>query len=521
MKARLSVPVAVLSSVIALFAAGCGGSGSSTGSDPASLAPPDALLFIEGTVQPNGQMAEDIDQIAGTVAGVDNLGNLIVSELESSAEDNGEPFDYATEVKPWLGEKAGIYFRSFDGDNLTDFSLAVQTTDADAAKEFVDKRAGESNDEPKKGSYEGNTFYSEDGEGPTVGVVGDFFVIAESSSSFKDAVDASEGDSLADQSAFDEAISNASEGSLADVYVDVGALIEQGEGEVDDQVLQALKSAGINPREATAVASIVPGSDQVEVDISSDTGGKEAPTGNASNLLGSLPGDSFAAFAVSDFGKQLEEAIEELDKQGIPGQVPPGKLQSGIEELGFDLEKVAGSLENAGVFASGSSEGNIGGALVLTTGDSREVATAVSVIGALVRQSGTPGVTALSGRASGFSIRDPEKLGPQPLVVATKGDRVAIGYGVRQTLRGLSAGGGSTLADTPNYEDAVASLGDTPISGFVDGAAALQLADSFVPSSETGFEAAKPYLKAIRFLAIGSGTEGDRATAKLIAGLKK
>jgi hypothetical protein len=127
----------------------------------------------------------------------------------------------------------------------------------------------------------------------------------------------------------------------------------------------------------------------------------------------------------------------------------------------------------------------------------------------------------LSGRASGFSIRDPEKLGPQPLVVATKGDRVAIGYGVRQTLRGLSAGGGSTLADTPNYEDAVASLGDTPISGFVDGAAALQLADSFVPSSETGFEEAKPYLKAIRFLAIGSGTEGDRATAKLIAGLKK
>ena len=41
------------------------------------------------------------------------------------------------------------------------------------------------------------------------------------------------------------------------------------------------------------------GSDQIEVDLSSDLGGEEAPSGDASELLGSLPADSFAAFAAS------------------------------------------------------------------------------------------------------------------------------------------------------------------------------------------------------------------------------
>ena len=127
-------------------------------------------------------------------------------------------------------------------------------------------------------------------------------------------------------------------------------------------------------------------------------------------------------------------------------------------------------------------------------------------------------MTAVTGKASGFSVRS-EDLGPQPLVVATRDDRVAIGYGVRQTLRGLAAGGGSTIAGTADYEAAVAALGDTPIGGFVDGAGALALAESLVPRSETGFQEAKRYLRNIRFVALGSGTEGDRATAKLIVGL--
>jgi uncharacterized protein DUF3352 len=518
-KARLLLPTVLLGCFL-LTAVGCGDSGGDGGSDLASFAPPGSPVFVEGTVRPKGELEANVEAVARTL-GVDDLGELIVSELESSAEEDGEPFDYATEVEPWLGERAGVFADRFDGEEFKRVGVAVQTTDPEATQAFIDKQAQQSKDPVDDASYEGVDYKVDTADESVYGLLDDeLLVVTEDEPAFKRAVDASQGDSLAGEAAYQDAIDAAVEGSLADVYADVGLLIEQAGDAVDESALQIFESAGIEPREATAVASVVPGSNQVEIDISSDLGDQEAPSGDASEMLGSLPGDAFAAFATTGFGEQLSEAIDELDKTGIPGEIPPGELKKAVKERGFDLEKVAGSLEDAGLFASGSGEGNVGGALVFTTDDSGEVSTAIKTIGALVRQTGNPGVTAVTGKASGFSVRDQEELGPQPLVVATEGDRVAIGYGLRQTLRGLNAGGGSSLAGTADYEAAVAALGDTPISGFVDGQGALQLADSFVSPSETEFEEAKPYLKGIRFIAIGSGTEGDRATAKLIVGLE-
>src|SRR5262249_32262125 len=156
-----------------------------------------------------------------------------------------------------------------------------------------------------------------------------------------------------------------------------------------------------------------------------------------------LPGEAFAAVASGGFGEQLGKTLDRLDENGIPGQLGPHELKKSVSRLGFDVDKIASSFEDVGIFASGTGKADLGGALVLTPKDSSEAATAIKTIGLLVRQSGTPGVTALSGKASGFSVRSAE-LGPRPLVVATEGDRVAIGYGLPQTLRGLS-GGGPTL----------------------------------------------------------------------------
>jgi hypothetical protein len=513
------VSAALVVSSLALAAAGCGGGGESS-SDLAGLAPPDSLVFVEGAVRPEGELKANVDSIASEVAGVDSLGELIVDELESSAREDGEPLDYAKDVEPWLGERASLFFDDFGGDE-TSGGFALSSTDMAATRAFLDKQVEESKDPVERGSYEGVDYWVDSDDKSAIGLIDDFFVFADDTRSFKSVVDASEGESLADRGEYQDAIGKAVEGSLADVYVDFGALIAQGKDEIDPQALQALKSAGIDLGEATAVASLVPGPDRVEIEVSSDLGSQEAPSGDATGLLGSLPGDAFAALAVSGFGEQLEEALDQIDEEGIPGQVPPGQLKKGVRELGFDLDEIVASLEDAGVFASGSGRGDIGGALVVTTGGSSEVATAVKTIGALVRQSGTPGVTAVTGEASGFSVRDPEELGPQPLVVATKGDRLAIGYGLRPTLRGLAAAGGSKLSADPDYEAAVEALGDTPISGFVDGPGALRIADAFVPSSEAGFEKAKPYLRAIRFVAIGASGDGNEVTAKLIVGLEE
>jgi hypothetical protein len=508
-----------------VFSTGCGGGGS-VGSDPATVVPPGSPVYIEADLQPSGELKANSDAAAKTIAGVDDLGAFVVEKLESSARDEGEPFDFEKEVDPWLGEKGGLFFERLEGDDDSTGALIVESTDAKATREFIDTQVKRSDDPYRSRSYAGVDYELGGSDDNAVGVVGDFLIQAEGNTAagsekiFKGVVDASNGEALADEETFAEAISAASDGSLADVYVDVGKLIDQSGGQIDPTARQLLQNAGIDPSEATAVASVVPGEDQVAIELSSDLGGQEAPTGDASTLLGSLPGDAFAGIAVSGFGKQVKEGLDQLDEAGIPGTVPPGQLKKGLKELGIDLEGFADSLEDGGVFAVGTTESNLGGALVLTTKGSKAVATVASIV-TLLRSAHVDGVSVLGGKYSGFSIRS-DDLGKKPLVVVAKEGRVAIGYGLPAALSGLTSDSGNakTLSDDPAYGDAVSSLGDTPISGFADGPAALQLADSLISSSDEGFEEAKKYLKSIRFLALGSASQDELATAKLIVGLK-
>lgn len=511
----------VLAATAAIALAACGSSSDSSSSDLAGFAPPGSLVYVEGKVQPSGELSENVDSLAQTIGGVDDLGELIVEELESSASDDGEPVDFAKEVEPWLGEKAGITFVGLNSEgDLTDPVIAVESTDAEATQDFIDTQADQSKEPYEDASYEGVDFKVGGSEGTAMGLVDDTLVFADDETAFKSAVEAASGESLADEAGFEDTIANASNGSLADAYIDVGGLLEQSDDEIDPQAQEALESAGIDPSEAAAVASVIPGSDQIQIDLSSDLGGEQPPSGDVSELLGSLPADSFAAFAASGFGDQLKEAIDELDKSGIPGELPPNQLKSTLKAMGIDLDKIAGSLEDAAVFAQGRTESSLGGALVLTS-SSDEAAKTVANLGTLLRNTQTPGVTAVtSGGASGFSVRT-EELGRKPLVVVAKGDRVAIGYGPVAALEGLNPGSGATLADNGNYKAAVSALGSTPISAFVDGPQALTLAESLVPPSETEFQDAKPYLKKISYIGIGTGADDELATAKLIVGVEK
>jgi hypothetical protein len=521
MRARMRVRLAILlvAAVAVLAVAGCGGSGSSS-SSPATLAPPKSPLFIEATVRPEGELKSNIESLAKSIGGIDDLGGKIVSELEKSASSSGEELDYEKEIEPWLGEKGGLSFEHYDGNDFSGYGIAIQTTDPDATQSFVDDKAKSSDEPVEDGSYEGVDYKVQSEDGTTVGVIGDFLAIAEDEAAFKGMVDASDGESLADEDSFSSTISAAPSGSAADVFVDIGGLIEQSGGSVDSEAQQFLDSAGIDPSNATAVASLIPGSDQVEIDFSSDLTGDKPPSGDASDLLGSLPGSSVGAVAYADFGKGLAEAIDSIDARGIPGQVPPHKFKSTLKEAGVDLETITSSLGDLGVFVEGNSRRSLSGAVVLTTKGSKEATNTVSNVGLLLRASGTPGITAIGGKASGFSIRGSE-LGPLPLVVAAEGERIAIGYGLPATTKALAADSSDTLADNPAYEEAVDALGSTPISGFVDGPAALHLAAALVPPGEEGFLVAKPYLTKVDYVAIGSGTSGNLVTAKLIAGIGK
>lgn len=503
----------------AVVVAGCGGGGESgsSSSDLANLASPGSVVFLEAQLQPKGELKANTEAIGKRLVGTSDVGEFIVSKLEESGGAHANSLNFATEVEPWLGEKGAIGFESFEDGEFSEPIVAVQTKNPKATQDFLDKQASEQ--QPSKNvTYENVEFTVGGPEDNALGLVGETLLFANSEKEFKAAVDASQGESLGGEDRFQKTMEAATANSLVDVYIDLGEIVESSKGEIDPQMLQALESSGVEPKEATAVASVIPGAEQIEIDVSSESSGTKA-TGGAPKLLGSIPDSAFAATSFADFGEQFEEAVDNLDEEGIPPEVGPGELKSDLEQAGINIDKIAASLNEGAVFAEGNSKASLGGALVVTA-ESGEAADAIGSLGTLLRAAQVPGVTVLNGQASGFSVSS-SLLGKKPLVVVGKGDRIAVGYGLAQALKGLNAGSGPTLSGTAGYKAAVAALGKTPISGYVDGPAALQLAEALIPRSEAEFWEAVPYLKKVTYIGIGAGSSGDAATAKLIAGIGK
>jgi hypothetical protein len=115
LKTRLALPV--LATTTALTIVGCGSGDSGSGSDLASVAPPDAPVFIEATLRPTGSLKENVESIASQV-GIPDPGGTIAEEIEESAREDGEPFDFEEDVEPWLGERAAIFLNDYDGDDF-------------------------------------------------------------------------------------------------------------------------------------------------------------------------------------------------------------------------------------------------------------------------------------------------------------------------------------------------------------------------------------------------------------------
>jgi Protein of unknown function (DUF3352) len=521
------LPVLVLAAVLAaaILVAGCGGGGSSDssggGGEPASLAPQGVPVYLEANLAPQGKESEALDELTQKVLGIEDLGSYISEELNKSALGEGEKFNFEEEVEPWLGEKAGMYLADYDGDNFHGFGVAIETTNAGEAEEFIEKRVEENEKGDEQGEFEGAKYYVDPEDKSVLGVIDGYLAFGETLADFEAMVKTSEGgEGLGESAKYTEAVEAAGNTGIGSVYVDIGGLIEESKGSIPPESEAVFGLIGIEPRNSTAIATVVPHAEQLEVDFTTNLTKASTPGGDASALLESLPASSVVAFASPEFGKSFGEGIDELDESGIPGQIAPGELKAGMELAGINLDSIAASIGDVGGFAEGSSMGSLGGALVIETDSAGEAKSTVSKIGLLLRAAGTKGVTAISGEVSGFSVHAAE-LGPKPLIVGTAGEKIVVSYGPKAAAQALRSNA-KTLGSTADFEAAKGALGSTPISAFVAGGPALKLVDALLPAEKREkFAMAKPYLRKISYAAIGSESKGAATTAKMIIGLTK
>lgn len=505
---------------VAIVVAGCGGGGSS-GKDPAEAAPPDASVFIDATLRPDDEVASNVNALAKEIAGIDDVGEFIVEELEGSAVGGGDKLDFENEVDPWLGDEAGLFLREYDGNDFHAAGAALQIEDEGEAEEFVEKHVAEGEAEKlEEGSFEGVDFKVEE-EGGTFGFTEGLLLFGEDEANFKEAVEALDGENLASTDAFSEASDEVPDGAVGDVFVDIGKLIEEAGQGIDAEAQLGFEVLGIDPEDATALISLVPGSDHLEMDVSSNAISGTTVGGDASALLETLPAGSVGAFASAEYGKTLQEMIDRIDANGIPGEIPAHQLKRALQQSGLDIDSLLGSIGNVAGFAEGNSESNLGGAVEIETKDPAEAENTIKNLSLLLRAAGVRGVTALRGGGlEGFSIRSDE-IGPKPLVVAVAKGKIVISYGPKAATAALSEAAG-TLGEDPTFEEAKAALGATPINVFVDGPSALTLYDALAsPLEEAEIDALRPYLDKIGYLAAGGSSDGEKATATVIAGLAK
>ena len=181
-------------------------------------------------------------------------------------------------------------------------------------------------------------------------------------------VDASKGENLGGEANYSDAVANVPDGSAADVYVDIGGLIEEAGGQIDSEAELLFDSAGIEPEEATAVASLVPGSEPGRGRPQLRPRRRQPALRRRLGAARDAAGDLGRRIRLGRFRQGLNEGIDRLDKAGIPSEgIGPNQLKKGLKQAGIDLESIASSIGDAGAFLTGNSEKTLGGALVLDT----------------------------------------------------------------------------------------------------------------------------------------------------------
>ena len=357
-KTLLSVTAA-----LALAVAGCGDEDEpDAASGPASVMPADTPIYVEATVRPEGEQAENLDALLAElgelplIGSVGNPGDLLVNQLESQAAAAGVDFSYAEDVEPWLGEKAA--FGVYDPNGAEDsFVAALETTDEEAAREAIDSLLSEDTVEYEEGEYEGVSYTSAPGDSFRVGIFAEHVVLAPADE-FENAVDASEGDSLASSDALEESLAQLDEDSLASVFIDLEQLTAFASTPEDEEEIEQAKEALPELFDGGfAVSAGVSAADQVYLDYSTPLF-EGQPEAGASDLLGTAPGDALGAFALADlgsFGPPIVDIFERLNDAGADLEdFPEDGIAAAFEdETGISFDDATAAIGDGSLWVRG------------------------------------------------------------------------------------------------------------------------------------------------------------------------
>jgi hypothetical protein len=494
--------------------AGCGGGGSNVDVGPAAAVPADAPIYVDATVRPTGSAESGAKAALGKILNTNDPGAKLISQLESSAAQDGKPFNYQQDVAPWLGKQAGLFFKTF-GTN-PDGAAVVETTNPNSALNFARQQEGVTGTSGIS-TYNGVSFQTSQTDPSTVFGVVDNFLVLGSEAGFKAAVDASKGDSLGDSGDFKDSIDNLPSNNLGIAYTTPKTLLDALPN-LPAQQKSTIESSAGDAIDQPVVGNLTATADAINLDLSSGANGSATPQ---SPLLENLPQQAWLAVGLSDLGGAIKKGFEQAQSQGIPG-VDLSQVRSQIQSAtGASLDELTAALGDAALFVQGNSQQTLSGALVVQTKNTELTGRLLNQLQSLLEAGASGGRQVkplnLSG-GTGFQLVSPADF-PQPLEFAEQGDKLAIGYGANSATEALQ-GGGQTLSSNSSFSAAKGQLSSLGVDFFLSLPTVFQLAENSGANKDPGFQQAKQYIDALDYVAEGSGKDGDQAKLKFVVGLK-
>jgi hypothetical protein len=509
--AALGVAVVVILLVVVLS-----GGDDETAEGPSAVVPADAPVYLDLTLRPEGDAKEAADAALGTILDSDDPGTKLVSLIEQEAEQHGDEFDYSEDIEPWLGERFAVFLTTIGGDRSdSEGGFIIETTDPEQALDFVDSQRDEG-EATADSSYKGIK-YEIDPDGQVIGHIGDFLVGGDEPA-FKAAVDASKGDSLAESSDFNDALDELDPDRLATMYVPVKQFLASiSSEELDPQALALINRALGDAAEAPVLGQVTASENDVSFELSAGGGSVET---EESSLLEDLPADTWFALGIGDIGGAIDGAIDAADEGGIDSETVKAQIES---QTGIEVDALTAALGEGALYVNGTSKADLGGALIIQDKDETVTANLLDRLEDLINQrsQGQVKVKPIPGASAGFQLVDPSGRLQKPIQVVQSSGKIVIGYGPDSVLQaGRVATAASTLGEEPSFSAAREAVGALGVDAFFSIEPILQLAESEGVAEDPDYETAKPYLDDLDFLALGSGSNGDRNIVRFILGIR-
>jgi hypothetical protein len=266
-----------------LVAAGCGSStaatGTSSGTDAATLVPASALAYVSADANLDSQSWQVITDLFGPVLGTDA--------------------DYKRDIQPALGDRVNLAVLGVE-DGKPEAVAIVKPTDVAKLQALAKK-------------------FDQGSEHYTVESIGGWSVVADSAASFQAVRDASAGSSLADNADFKSAMSQVGDSSFATAYAS-GA----GAAQLPAKLRALVRVAG-SPRWVAAGITV----DKSALHLDTRAAGASTPAAYKQALLDHVPSGAILAVSFKDVNQLLARIQAEPT---LRASLPP--FLKGLKSLG-------------------------------------------------------------------------------------------------------------------------------------------------------------------------------------------